>query len=238
MISKIKNVVHTISDGSKCTIKCGESVKFTDLPPELIAVVVCNNTQNSETVHFAYAHHSISKKMASPADGISMGCCYIINPSVTKSYEVAVSLSSGAQADATADVYLVSGYLPMGRAIQNHMVPLNDTPVNFNAYSRLFFTPSSNWYALQLDSSEKGLVTLFFLDKTVNIFPLNMPFGLDVRSFILLGPDVNSTNIHIHNPMDGIFSHEFYGVGSQIVLNPMISSNATNVGSLKIKSLD
>ena len=233
------NIKQSIDTGIRCTLGSGEGVKYTDIPIQLVAVIVCNNTQENQMVHFNYAGQTISKLVASPTkQGFSMGYCYLINPSQTEYYDMTIFLSDFAPKDATVDVYLVSLMLPVAdNAAQYQGIGLDGSPVNFNGYSRFYgdSTLSFNEYVLQVDSTDKGLVTLLFEGDMVHVLGVNMPVGAELNSFITLGPGTNNNDFDIKCTTNSSLNYSFYGMDNRIAFNTTAPTNATNIGTVKLQ---
>ena len=233
------DIKQTIDTGSRCTLGSNEGVRYTDIPDQFVAVIICNNTQENQMVHFNYAGQTISKLVASPTkQGFSMGYCYLINPSQTEYYDMTIFLSDFAPKDATVDVYLVSLLLPVeDSAAQYQGIGLDGSPVSFNGYSRFYGDSnlSFNEYVLQVDSTDKGLVTLLFEGDAVHLLGVNMPAGADLNSFITLGPGTNNNNFDIKCTTNSSLNYSFYGMDNPIVFNTTAPTHATDIGTVKLQ---
>lgn len=234
---QVLNAQQTIQDGSRVTVGKGDTVRFTNLPNQPIAVVVYNNTGNNPTVHFAYANENASKTIASSqGQGFSMGYCYMIDPSVARSYETTVSLSNTAQEGATIDVYLVSLYFPLGN-IQNQPVNLDGSPTEFNGYSRAYWTPFFAEYNLNITTTEKGLVGLLFQDNTIKVIGVNMPTSVDLGQYITIGAGMQQSQVTTEIVAGTVYEKPFYGTQSQMVYSPISAANSTNTGGISVQQL-
>ncbi len=236
------NVATVITDGSRQTLGKGQAVTFTDLPNQPIGIVTYNNTGNTTPFNVAY-NNQIPKPFqveSVQGQGFSLGLAYLINPSVTGANEITVSVPNTAQSDASLDVYAVSLFLPLS-GIQNQEIPLNGEHVTFDGYSRAYATPPLAWYELTIQSTETGLVGLYFNGSNVDVIAVNVPTQIQplLKDKVYFSPEtgIAATDVHFDLVTGNSYTSSFYGVSSQLVYSPVSSANTTQSGQIAIQQV-
>lgn len=223
----------TIDKGQRHTLKKGDVVKYTNLPEQPIAIVVYNNTGNTTT--FLIAHQSGKSESFTIASvhnkSYSMGHVCLINPAVTKSHEVSVSISGFAQNDASIDVYLVSLLLPTDKkTLKNIQVKTNRKPVAFKAHSKVSFTPDFGLCDMLLDTTKFGLAGLFFQGDAVVVIGLNLPESMakHLQDVVRLGPGMEAAKVSFRTSQGTKWSYEIYGFEQPMVYVPISASKSVS----------
>jgi len=231
-----------INDGSRQTLGKGGMVTFTDLPNQPIALVAYNNTGNTTSYVVSYnnqAPHPFEIDSVQ-GQGFSLGSAFFLNPRVTGSREISVSVPNTAQSNASVDVYLVSLYLPT-RDITNIEIPLNGKEMTFYGYSRAYATPPLAWYNLNITSTETGLVGFIFQDDKISTIAVNMAKEAIPVLNSKIFANIQETGIGKEETptcMSGSsYSKSFYGTSSQIVYSPVSSARTTRNGEISIQKL-
>lgn len=231
-----------VTDGSRQTLGKGQAITFTDLPNQPISIVTYNNTGNTTPFNVAYNNQAPQAFTVESvqAQGFSLGLAYLINPAVTGANEITVSVPNTAQSDASIDVYAVSLFLPL-HGIQNQEIPLNGEHVSFNGYSRAYATPPLAWYDLTIQSTETGLVGLYFTGDKVEVVAVNVPSEIQpaLQQKVFFSPEtgIASSDVSFSLKTGNTFSNTFYGTSSQLVYSPVSSANTTNNGQIAIQKV-
>ncbi|CNH52216.1 Uncharacterised protein [Yersinia aldovae] len=231
-----------ISDGSRTTLGKGNAVTFTNLPNQPVAIVVYNNTGNTTPFNVAYANQKPQNYSVQSVQGqgFSLGLAYIIDPSVTKAFEITVSVPDQAQQNSSVDVYAVSLYLPLS-GINNVAIPTNGSSVTFSGYSRAYATPGLAWYDLNINSTHTGQVGLLFDGSTIEVIGVNMPSTASaaLKSVIIntTGSGVPDGNISVTVESGGVYANTIFGTSSQIVYSPVSPTNTASDGSISLQKI-
>ena len=241
-LNVVRGIKKTISDGSRETLTKGDAVTFNHLPNQPVAIVVYNNTGNTTSFNIAYnnkvpASYSVDSVQG---QGFSLGLAYLINPAITQSNEITVSVPDSAQQDASLDVYAVSLFFPLG-GINNQEIPLNGTPVNFSGYSRAYATPPLAWYQITINSNSTGSIGLCFNLDMVYVIGVNVYSEIKpaIKDKVVLDADsgFNESNVKYSLRAGNQFVYQFYGTSTQIVYSPVSSKNTTSDGSIVIQKI-
>lgn len=236
------NSQFVIDNGSRQTLKKGDMVRYTSLPMQPIALVAYNNTGNTTSYVVSYnnqapKHFTIDSVQA---QGFSLGNAFFLNPGVTNSCEISVSVPDTAQSDASIDVYLVSLYLPTS-GITNISIPLDGTMMKFNGYSRAYATPPLAWYTMNITSTETGLVGFIFNTQySIETIAVNIAAEAESALKAKIYGSKDLTGIDVTDPIcisGNSYSKDFYGTSTQIVYSPVSSANTTDNGSISIQKL-
>lgn len=239
-LANVFNTKNVINNGARCTLRRGDLARYINLPDQPIAVVVCNNTDKTTSFRVGYNDEypqSFTAK-AQEESGFSAGHIYLINPAVTKSHEIAIAISKSAPEDASLDVYLVSAYLPFDQAgMQSVKVPVDGEFVAFQGYSRMYCTPQFTWYLVQVDTTQKGLVSLFFQDDAVKVIGLNLEKSRECafKDIVTIGSGMDATKVTYELHEESKWQHEFFGSISQIVYSPIKKADKALIGQISMQ---
>ncbi|MFE4109861.1 hypothetical protein [Kosakonia sp. YIM B13611] len=232
----------SISDGSRTTLGKGQAVTYTNLPNQPVAIVVYNNTGNTTPFNVAYNNQKPQNYSVQSVQGqgFSLGLAYLIDPSVTKAFEITVSVPDQAQQNSSVDVYAVSLFLPLS-GINNIQIPTNGNAVSFSGYSRAYATPDLAWYDLNINSTSTGLVGLFFEDSTITVVGINMPkeSSAALKKVVIntSGSGVPDSNIAIVVESGNLYQNSIFGTSSQIVYSPVSPVNTVSDGSISLQKI-
>lgn len=245
---------NTNSGGQRVTLKTGEAITYTNLPNQLVALVVYNSGGNNTEIVVTYNNGFPPKsfKLESvQSAGNSLGLVYFVNPSVTKITQISISIPQFKGNEGSIDAYCISlsfpkdgGPLPIGN------VELSPSPTKFGGYSRAYATPQLQWYNLRVQSSEEGsnqgLVSLFFNPEGnvelwgLGVNPTAVKAYLEDPDHVFFDQEqtgVSADNVIIkqENFTSGNRLEEtFYGLSKQIVFSPISAANYTDVGQISL----
>ncbi len=231
----------TVDNGSRQTLSKGNAITFTDLPNQPIVLVAYNNTGN--TTDYVVSYNNQAPKHSTidsvQGQGFSLGNAFLLNPAVTGSREISVSVPNTAQSEASIDVYLVSLFLPTA-GISNVEIPLNGERESFNGNSRAYATPPLAWYTLNIQSNETGLIGFKFNTDEIETIGVNIPNELIPMLKNKIYGDKEKTGMAPSDPVTvsgNSFNKDFYGTSTQIVYAPVSAANTTSNGSISIQKL-
>lgn len=242
-VLRAKNCLNSISTGERQRLGKGDSVTYNDLPNQPIALTAFNNT-GTTTKYIVQYNNEPPKSFtidSVQSQGFSLGSAVLLNPAVTGSREISVSVPNDVPEKASIDVYLVSLYLPT-ESIQNYEIPLNGSSVQFNGYSRAYATPPLAWYNLQIQSQQTGLIGFIFNQNTIDIVGVNVN---DQIIPVIKGKvycDSKKTGIALADSnyifrSGNTYQEDIYGTSTQIVYSPVSSANTTKNGTISIQKM-
>lgn len=240
-----KNVIQAstvINNGGKQTLNTGDSVRFTDLPNQLVAIAVYNNNGNNGVFRIAYdGQRPVSRTMASVEPGVGgFGYIYFIDPSQTQSYDVSISVPTGAgEAEVSLDVYLISLMFPTDTSgVSNQPIALDGSPTRFKGYSRSYCTPQLAWYNVVVHADQgQGFMGLLFTGQNdVEVWGVNMPNGeAFYKNYVENGPGATSLTPTFHISSGASESNTIYGMAQQVVFAPISTAVNTQLGTISIQ---
>ena len=238
-LANLFNTKNIINNGARCTLRRGELVRYVNLPEQPIAVVMCNNTDQTTRIRLGYNNEYPQSFMvpAPQESGFSVGHIYLLNPAVTHNHEIALALPQDLEESASVDVYLVSSFLPFQEdKIQNIAIPSDGDFVPFKGYSRMYCTPQFNWYLMQVDSTQKGLVSLFFQDNKVKVIGLNLApqHECTFRDLVTVGAGVDANRVTFDRKEGARWQYEFFGSITQVVFSPVLNADQAMIGQLSL----
>ena len=242
-VLRAENSLGAINTGARQTLGKGQSVTYTDLPNQPIALVAYNNKGTTTKYIVQYNNQAPNSFTIDSvqAQGFSLGNAVLLDPSITGSREISVSVPNDVPQDASIDVYLVSLYLPLN-GIQNYEIPLNGAEVKFNGYSRAYATPPLAWYHLQIKSQETGLIGFWFNQSKIFIIGVNVntQIGPVIKSKIYCDKEKTGFSIaesdYFFNA-GSTYQKDFYGTSTQYVYSPVSSAKTTQNGTISIQKL-
>ncbi|HAS43861.1 MAG TPA: hypothetical protein DCS93_25515 [Microscillaceae bacterium] len=238
-LANLFNTKNVINNGARCTLHRGEVVRYVNLPEQPIAVVMCNNTDQTVRVRLGYNNDYPQSFIIAPPQesGFSAGHIYLMNPALTHNYEIALALPKDIEENASVDVYLISSFLPFhDDKIQNVAVPFDEDFVPFQGYSRMYCTPQFSWYLMQVDSTQKGLISLFFQDNKVKIIGLNIASHQECtfRDLVTIGSGMDTNKVTFARQESTRWQYEFFGSITQVVFSPILKVDRAMVGQLSL----
>lgn len=244
----------TNSGGQRVTLTKGQAITYTNLPSQLVALVVYNRGGNNTEINVSYNAAYPAKKFtlqSVQAAGNSLGLVYLVNPAVTNITQISASIPDFSGNEGEVDVYCMSLRFPLGGGelpVQN--IEMTNSPKTFSGFSRAYATPQLQWYTLMAQSSEEGskqgLIALYFNPEG------NVEFwGFGVNPSATYGYLNNLDNVFYNEDQTGVkasnviikqdnlvsanrLSVPIYGLSSQIVFSPISAANYTNVGQISL----
>jgi|GEM_PF-2794571 len=238
---------NVINDGGRFTLDSTNpdkaAVRYTNLPNQLIAILVHNNNGNNGRFRIAYdGYQPISRKLPSvDGGGAGFGYIYLIDPSKANSYDISIGVPVGTgNAPISLDVQLVSLMFPLNTSgVQNQEIPLNGADCAFNGYSRSYCTPQPTWYNATV-MSEGGLGLMGIMingQNSVEIYGTNISYDYQdyYKSYIEKGIGAENIALNYHMESGRTVSHEFFGMAEQLVFAPVSMEDSTHLGCISVQ---
>lgn len=231
-----------VSGGQRTTLDCGESVTFTNLPLQPVAIISYNNTGHSTPVVTVYNNQMPNRTQLDSihAQGFSLGSAYLINPAKTQGREITVSVPSDAHQGASVDVYAVSLSLPLSE-INNQNIPLTDEAITFHGYSRSYAVPPSAWFEKTIKAQGTGQVGLSFIRNEIHIIGVNIAVethpALKRKIIVQVNSGIEYSDITYHLNSGNIYQETFYGTSDQLVYSPISAKNIKNNGYISLRKI-
>ncbi len=244
----------TNSGGQRVNLREGQAITYTNLPNQLVALVVYNNGGNNTEISVSYNASAPPKKFtleSVQSAGNSLGLVYLVNPSVTNITQISLSIPDFKGNEGDIDVYCMSLRFPLGGGeypIQNMEMSTRPTP--FGGYSRAYATPQLQWYSLMVQSSEEGskqgLIGLYFNASG------NIEFwGFGVNTEAVYGYLNSKERVYYDETFTGVsasnvvidkknltsanrLENSIYGMSQQIVFSPISAAKFTDVGQISL----
>lgn len=231
-----------ITNGGRCTLHKGEAVRYANLPDYPVAVVVYNSTRTNLRFRIAYNKERPKAYVAENLEtsGYSLGHAYLINPGVTKTYDITIAVSGFNPDGASLEVYIAGAGLPMEAGIREHDLSLEGEPFIFDGYSRVYCTPMFSWYNLKVETAEEGLTGFVFQDDRVMVNSLNVASEQkkNIKDLITIGAGIDPKNVSYGTVEGTKWEKELYGSVLQVAYDPVTTSDDTGLGRISITPTD
>ncbi len=252
---QVADEAQTTNDGGqRVRLQKGDAITYTNLPNQLVALVVYNNGGNNTEVSVTYNVAFPPKKFtleSVEAAGNSLGLVYLVNPAVTDITQISISVPDYKGNEGEVETYCVSLRFPLDggtNPIQN--IPMTNEPSTFSGYSRAYATPQLQWYNMMAQSSEQGtnqgLIGLYFTPEGniefwgFGVNPAPVEAYLKDPNRVYYGEDetgVKASNVVISQSTltsGNRLERPIYGLSQQIVFSPISASDYTNVGQISL----
>lgn len=229
-----------ISDGGRYTLHKGDVVQYVGLPKHPLAVVVYNNTGIDVLFRVAYNDEPPEAFLAYTLEnsGYSLGHAYLIDPSVTQTYDITIGVSDFNSAGASLEVFIACAGLPMDKLVQEHQLSDEGLPFVFDGYSKSYCTPTLAWYNLKIETAEEGLVGFVFHGKQIVINGLNaMTNQQNIKNLVTIGAGLNPEQVLFDTVKGTKWELELYGALLQLAYIPATASDYRQLGRISLTPL-
>ena len=226
-----------ITHGSRCTLYKGEVVRYAGLPKYPLAIVVYNNTNIEVLFRVAYNDEQPEALVAQTLEnsGYSLGHAYLINPALTKSYEITIGVSDFNPDGASLEVYIACAGLPNDPYVQAHQLSKEGNPFIFNGYSKSYCTPGLEWYHLKVETAEEGLTGFVFQGQQIIVNGLNVaPDRQYLQNLVTIGAGMRPEQVTFSTVQGTKWEHELYGALSQLAYIPVTTADNHELGRISL----
>lgn len=239
----VVDATEPITTGEKISIKTGDSITYTNLPNQPIALLIYNNSGNNTEVIITYLSIRSTSLESVSQRGLSLGEVFLFNPSTTKTNEITVSIPRTEFKDSSVDIYCASLLLPTN-LIGLTNFEMNRTAKYFKGFSRAYATPQLAWQNFSVEMGFFGFIGLLFEEDRVKVIGINVNTSEKVINHIkskiyynLKETGFNPEHITFYFTPATRYSKMFYGISKQMVFVSMSSAQTTKHCSISLAQL-
>lgn len=229
------NIVN--ANGNRCTLKRGDSVRYTDLPNQPVAVIVYDNTDNPTKFRVAYNNQGSQLFTTTQLGGLNIGAIYLIDPSKTSSYEVFISIPISEEQNVSLDVYLISAYFPVNEpGIQEVNLNEEKKPMQLNGYAKVHYHAwtEHNEMTIKAADAERPLIGVLIQGDETTIVGLNVSKEQEktLKELVKTGSEIEEGNLKFLTTEKNLEKRDYTAVLSQMIYSPVASASSKSIGDI------